>query len=137
MWQYVGLSMLMFYAVLITIPQDLLDAARVDGAEAWAQFRHVKLPLLLPMIGVAAVITFIANFNSFEIVFVVKGPLAGPNYSTDILGTEFYREFFGYQSKQGSATIGATVASMILLIIMIGVALYVGVYRRRVEVQEL
>lgn len=136
-WQYVGLSMLMFYAVLISIPQDLLDAARADGAGAWSTFRHVKLPLLLPTVGVAAVITYIANFNSFEIVFTVKGPLAGPNYSTDIMGTLFYRVFFGYQAQLGSPTMGATVASMMLLIILIGVGLYVGVYRRRVEVHEL
>jgi raffinose/stachyose/melibiose transport system permease protein len=136
-WQYVGLSMLMFYAVLIGIPQELLDAARVDGAGAWSTFRRVKLPFLLPMIGVAAIITYIANLNSFEIVFTVKGPLAGPDYSTDIMGTLFYRTFFGYQAQLGSSTMGATVASMMLLIISIGVGLYLGIYRRRIETHEL
>lgn len=136
-WQYVGLSMLMFYAVLISVPRDLLDAALVDGAGAWATFRHVKLPLVLPMLGVAAIITYIANLNSFEIVFTTKGPLAGPNYSTDIMGTFFYRTFFGYQWQLGSPTMGATVASMMLLVISIGVGLYIGVYRRRVETHEL
>jgi raffinose/stachyose/melibiose transport system permease protein len=92
---------------------------------------------LLPMIGVAAIITYIANLNSFEIVFTVKGPLAGPDYSTDIMGTLFYRTFFGYQAQLGSSTMGATVASMMLLIISIGVGLYLGIYRRRIETHEL
>ncbi|MDQ3871808.1 MAG: sugar ABC transporter permease [Chloroflexota bacterium] len=136
-WQYVGLPMLLFYAVLISVPQDLLDSARVDGASAWATFRHVKFPLVLPTLGVISIITYIANFNAFELVFTIKGPLAGPNYATDIMGTLFYREFFGYQSKLGSATIGATVASMTLLMILIGVTIYLVGWRRRVTTYEL
>ena len=136
-WQYVGLPMLLFYAVLIAIPNDLLDAARVDGATARQTFRHVKLPLVLPTLGVISIITYIANFNAFELVYTAKGPLAGPNYATDIMGTLFYREFFGYQSKLGSPEIGATIASITLFVILAGVFVYLRYWRRRVTTYEL
>jgi raffinose/stachyose/melibiose transport system permease protein len=136
-WQYIGLPMLLFYAVLIAVPNDLLDAARVDGASAWQTFRHVKLPLVLPTLGVISIITYIANFNAFELVYTAKGPLAGPNYGTDIMGTLFYREFFGYQSKLGSPEIGATIASITLFVILAGVFVYLRFWRRRVTTYEL
>lgn len=136
-WQYVGLPMILFYAVLVNIPQDLIDAARVDGASAWHTFWRVKFPLVLPTLGVISIITYIANFNAFELVFTVKGPLAGPGYATDIMGTYFYREFFGYQSKLGSPTIGATVASMTLMMILVGVLAYLFIWRRKVATYEL
>jgi raffinose/stachyose/melibiose transport system permease protein len=136
-WQYVGLPMILFYAVLVTVPQDLLDAARVDGASAWRTFWNVQFPLVLPTLGVISIITYIANFNAFELVFTMKGPLAGPEYSTDIMGTLFYREFFGYQAKLGSPVMGATVASMTLTIILVGVLSYLFVWRRRVTTYEL
>ena len=51
----------------------------------------------------------------------MKGALAGPNFSTDIMGTFFYRTFFGYQLQVGNPTMGAAVATMMFVIILIGV----------------
>ena len=52
------------------------------------------------------------RFNAFDLIYSIKGALAGPNFATDILGTFFYRTFFGYQLQIGSPTMGATVATM-------------------------
>jgi raffinose/stachyose/melibiose transport system permease protein len=61
----------------------------------------------------------------------MKGAQAGPNYATDILGTFFYRTFFGYQLQSGSPTMGAAVATMMLVIILVGVLFYLfGVQRK-------
>jgi len=63
--------------------------------------------------------------------------LAGPNFSTDILGTFFYRTFFGHQLQLGNPTMGATVATMMFLIILTGVLLYMFGWRRRIQTYEL
>jgi raffinose/stachyose/melibiose transport system permease protein len=59
--------------------------------------------------------------------------MAGPNYSTDILGTLFYRTFFGYQSQVASATMGAAVATLMFLVILVGVAAYLFLVQRRLQ----
>ena len=63
----------------------------------------------------------------------MKGAIAGPNFATDILGTYFYRTFFGYQLQAGSATLGATVSTMMLLIILVGVLIYFFGIQRRMQ----
>lgn len=130
-WQFVGIPMMLIYAALINIPDDLLDAATMDGAGPFSIFWFVRLPLILPTLGVVSILTFVANFNAFDLIYAVKGALAGPNFSTDILGTFFYRTFFGYQLQVGSPTMGATVATAMLIVILIGVMFYLfGVQRR-------
>jgi len=130
-WQFVGIPMILIYAALINIPDDLIDAATVDGAPAFHIFWQIRLPMILPTLGVVSILTFVGNFNAFDLIYAMKGAQAGPNYATDILGTFFYRTFFGYQLQSGNPTMGATVATMMLLIILIGVLFYLfGVQRR-------
>ena len=130
-WQFVGIPMMLIYAALLNIPDDLLDAATVDGAGPFSVFWFVRLPLILPTLGVVSILTFVANFNAFDLIYAIKGALAGPNFSTDILGTFFYRTFFGFQLQVGSPTMGAAVATAMLVIILIGVLIYLfGVQRR-------
>jgi raffinose/stachyose/melibiose transport system permease protein len=130
-WQFVGIPMILIYAALINIPDDLIDAATVDGAPAFHIFWRIRLPMILPTLGVVSILTFVGNFNAFDLIYAMKGAQAGPNYATDILGTFFYRTFFGYQLQTGNPTMGATVATMMLLIILVGVLFYLfGVQRR-------
>jgi raffinose/stachyose/melibiose transport system permease protein len=130
-WQYVGIPMLLFSAALLAIPDEIIEAARVDGAGAWRIFRGIQLPMIAPTIGVVAILTFVGNFNAFDLVYAVQGGLAGPEFSTDIMGTLFYRTFFGFQLQLGSPTLGATVAGMMFLIILFGVCLYLFGWQRR------
>ena len=136
-WQFVGIPMMLIYAALLNVPDDLVDAATVDGANQWYVFWYVKLPLILPTLGIVAILTFVGNFNAFDLIYAIKGAIAGPNFSTDILGTFFYRTFFGYQLQPGSATMGATVATMMLMIILVGVLLYLFGVQRRLQRHQL
>jgi raffinose/stachyose/melibiose transport system permease protein len=136
-WQYVGIPMMFFYATLVAIPDDLLEAARVDGASGWKIFWKITFPLLLPMIGIISIITFIANLNAFDLIYSVQGALAGPEFSTDIMGTLFYRSFFGHQLQIGSTAVGATVATAMFVVILIGVLVYLFAFQRRVTTYEL
>jgi raffinose/stachyose/melibiose transport system permease protein len=136
-WQFIGIPMIFFYAVLIAIPDELIEAAEVDGASAWNTFWRIKVPLLLPVFGIISIVTYVANLNAFDLIYTVKGALAGPDFSTDIMGTLFYRTFFGFQLQIGSPTMGATVATAMFIIILIGVLIYLFGYARRVETYEL
>jgi raffinose/stachyose/melibiose transport system permease protein len=132
-WQFIGVPMMLIYAALIAIPEDIIEAAVVEGASPWRIFWQIRLPLILPTLGLVTILTFVANFNAFDLIYTVKGALAGPNYSTDILGTLFYRTFFGFQSQVANATMGAAVATIMFLVILVGVALYFLVVQRRLQ----
>ena len=136
-WQFVGIPMILFYTALIGIPEELTEAARVDGASAWSTFWHIKFPLILPTVGIVAILTFVGNFNAFDLIYTMKGALAGPDFSTDIMGTLFYRTFFGQQLQLGNPAMGATVAAMMFLIILSGVLLYMFSWQRRIQTIEL
>jgi len=136
-WQWVGIPMIFFYAVLIAIPKDLIEASRVDGAGSWQVFRDITFPLILPMLGIISILTYIGNFNAFDLIYQVKGVVAGPDFASDIMGTFFYRTFFGASGTTGSPAMGATVASVMFLIILVGVLLYMFGWQRRVTTYEL
>jgi len=132
-WQNVGIPMMLFLAALIRIPRGLIEAAQVDGASGWWIFWRVQFPLILPTVGIVAILTFIGNFNAFDLIYATQGALAGPNFATDILGTFFFRTFFGFQLRPGDPHMGATVAGVMLLIILAGVLLYLYGWQRRIE----
>ncbi|MBM7843938.1 carbohydrate ABC transporter permease [Herpetosiphon giganteus] len=136
-WQFVGIPMLFFMTALLAVPQDILEAARVDGASAWQLFWRVKFPLILPTVGIVSILTFIGNFNAFDLVYTAKGALAGPNFSTDLLGTFFYRTFYGFQLQLGDYAMGTAIAMVIFLIILFGSLLYLLVWQRKVVSYEL
>ena len=131
-WQYVGIPLMLFYAGLLNIPEEVVEAARIDGLRGWAIFWKVKLPLILPTLGLVGILTYIGNFTaSFDLVYAIQGGLAGPDFSTDVMGTFLFRSFFGFQSQSGDLHMGATVASMLFFIILVGVGAYLfGVQRR-------
>jgi len=132
-WQFVGIPLMLIYAALLNIPEELIDAARVDGLGHLRIFLHIKLPLVLPTIGLISVLTFVGNFNAFDLIYTVKGALAGPNFASDILGTFFYRTFFGFQLQVGNPTMGAAVATVMFFIILVGVCFYLFVIQRRMR----
>jgi len=132
-WQNIGIPMMLFLAALIRIPDDLMEAAKVDGASGWKIFWRIQFPLILPTVGLIAVMTFVGNFNAFDLIYATQGALAGPNFSADILGTFFFRTFFGYQLQPADPFMGSTVAGVMLVIILIGVLLYLFGWQRRLQ----
>jgi raffinose/stachyose/melibiose transport system permease protein len=136
-WQFIGIPMILFYAALIAIPEELMEAATVDGATAWGVFWRIKFPLIMPTVGIVSILTFVGNFNAFDLIYTMKGANAGPEFATDIMGTFFYRTFFGQQLQLGDVSMGSTVAAMMFLIILTGVMLYTFVWQRRVQAIEM
>lgn len=132
-WQFVGIPMMLIYAALLSIPDELLEAAEMDGITGWSQFWKIKLPLVLPVIGIISILTFVGNFNAFDLIYVSQGALAGPNGATDILGTFMFRTFFGFQLQLGDPNMGATIASVMFAIILVGVCIYLFAVHRRLR----
>ena len=132
-WQFVGIPMILLYTALLAIPEELIDAATVDGLNQFQAFVWVKLPLILPTIGLVSVLTFVNNFNAFDLIYAMKGALAGPNFSADIMGTLFYRTFFGNQLQLGDVSMGSAIATMMFIIILCGVMIYLFLIQRRMQ----
>ncbi|MEM6712674.1 MAG: sugar ABC transporter permease [Pseudomonadota bacterium] len=123
-WQFVGIPMMLIYAALISIPEEILEASEIDGITGMAGFWKIKLPLILPSIGIISILTFVGNFNAFDLIYVAQGALAGPDFSTDILGTFMYRTFFGFQLQLGDPHMGSAIAGAMFAIILVGVCIY-------------
>jgi raffinose/stachyose/melibiose transport system permease protein len=132
-WQFVGIPMMLIYAALLSIPDEVIEAAEMDGITGMAQFWKIKLPLILPSIGIISILTFVGNFNAFDLIYSAQGALAGPNYATDILGTFLYRTFFGFQLQVGDRNMGAAIASMMFFIILAGVCIYLFTIQTRLR----
>ncbi|MGH1482217.1 MAG: carbohydrate ABC transporter permease [Geminicoccales bacterium] len=123
-WQFVGIPMMLIYAALLTIPEEILEAGECDGITGLSAFWKIKLPLILPSIGIISILTFVGNFNAFDLIYAAQGALAGPDFSTDILGTFMYRTFFGFQLQLGDPHMGSAIATAMFAIILIGVCIY-------------
>ena len=124
-WQYTGVPMIMFLAGMQAVPDELYEAAALDGATGWQQFWKITFPLITPVMFVISVIVFVSNFSAFEIIYAMAGSLGAPNYSTDILGTFFYRICFGQRlGLEPAMGVGAAIASCMFVIIGIGVLIY-------------
>jgi len=127
-WSWLGFPILVFVAAVQAIPNEFSEAALVDGANAWQNFRFVTLPLLVPSLAMVTILTFIWDFNAFELVFVMQGASGSPAYATDLLATLFYRTAFGDPTTGGEpGQIGIAAAIGVLMLIIIGVVSVFGV----------
>jgi multiple sugar transport system permease protein len=103
-WNTVPLVALSLLASLQSIPEELNEAAALDGASRWQQFRHITLPFLMPTIMVLMLTSVFWTFNNFVYVWLATG--AGPGTFTNVLATEIYIKAFvdfrlGYSSAVG------------------------------------
>jgi raffinose/stachyose/melibiose transport system permease protein len=132
-WQFIGIPMMLIYAALLSIPDEVIEAAECDGITGWSQFWKIQLPLVLPAIGIVSILTFVGNFNAFDLVYAAQGAVAGPNYSTDLLGTLLFRTFFGAQLQLGDRAMGSAIAGIMFLIILAGVCVYLFLVQTRLR----
>ncbi len=123
-WRYTGFHMMILLAGVQTIPMELYEAATVDGAGRWAQFRHVTLPLLKPVLAVDALLVVVGSLKVFDIVEVITH--GGPNYSSEVLATYMYRSAF-FNDRMG---LGCAIATIMLLLTIAGTLVHVRLSRR-------
>ena len=113
-WRGTAFSMILLYAGLQTLPDDVMEAARVDGANAWQRLTRVMLPLLAPMLFINLVIVSIETFNTFDMVLALTG--GGPGRSTEIAALSVYNQIFEqFNLGQGAATAVLLVAVNLIM----------------------
>lgn len=115
-WRVAGYYMVIFLAGLQSIPPELYEAAAIDGANRWHQFRHITLPLLTPVIFLALVIAVINSFQVFTSAWVLTQ--GGPYYATTTIILHLYNKAFG-QFKMGYASAIAMVLFVIIFVVTV------------------
>ncbi|MGD8752924.1 MAG: sugar ABC transporter permease [Anaerolineales bacterium] len=112
-WRHVGYGVVIFYAGLLGISEDVKDAAAIDGASPWQMMWYVVLPLLRPTIYIVAVLFSIWGFKPFTLIYVMTR--GGPFYATEVINSLMYDTVFRF-SKLGE---GATITTYVLIILLI------------------
>jgi multiple sugar transport system permease protein len=128
-WEWFPFTLLMLLAALQMIPAEPLEAARIDGADAWQVFRHVVLPLLRPAIVVTVLFRLIESVKAFPLIFVMTG--GGPGTVTEATNYYAFLQGFNYSLIGYSAAISVVVLASVLAISY----LIVGTVGARVDVE--
>ncbi|MBX6763276.1 MAG: sugar ABC transporter permease [Rubrobacteraceae bacterium] len=122
-WRGTAFSMILLYAGIQTLPADVLEAARVDGANAWQRLTRVVVPLLAPILLVTLVIVSIDTFNTFDMVLALTG--GGPGRATEVIALSIYDQIF----QQFDLGPGAATAVVLLAINAIMTFVYLRLER--------
>ncbi|WP_207621161.1 ABC transporter permease subunit, partial [Streptosporangium minutum] len=116
-WKYFGFHMILYLAGRQGIPEELTEAARIDGATAWEAFRHVTLPLLGPTIRISVFLSVIGAIQLFDLVWVLTG--GGPAHSSETMAVTMFQ--FGFKRYQvGYASAISVVMFVISLVFALG-----------------
>jgi multiple sugar transport system permease protein len=117
-WKNFGFNMLIFVAGLQAIPERLYEAARLDGAGPWREFRHVTLPNLLPTLGFVALMTAIGHFQLFAEPYVMTQ--GGPGDATRSLVLLLYEQGFRWWNLGHAAALACTLFAIVLALTALG-----------------
>ncbi|MGI8907494.1 MAG: carbohydrate ABC transporter permease [Candidatus Sumerlaeaceae bacterium] len=112
-WMSVGFYVVLFYAGLMRIPAEYQEAARIDGASAFAEFRHVTLPLLMEVTRISTIYAAISGLSVFGLVFLINE--GNVNKYDEVLMTYLYDQGF----KQGNFGYGSAIAVVSLVLVLV------------------
>ena len=115
-WQFTGYDMLLYYAGLQGIPAELLEAARIDGANERNIIFRIIIPNLSPVITITLLLNIIGGFKVFDIVFVMTR--GGPNHGSEVLATYLFQQAFRLNNMGA-----ASVIAMCIIILSLGAAI--------------
>ena len=127
-WQASGYNMLLFLAGLNEIPQEYYDAARVDGAGFWGEFRHVTLPLLRNTLVFVSVMVVIGAFQVFTQVYIMTQGQGGPQRSTEVVALQVFKNAFNYAGQMGYAS---AMAWLLFAALFVFIMIQMRVFRSR------
>jgi len=113
-WMWTGFCMVIFSAAYKNIPKQLMEAARMDGANEWHVFRMIILPLLVPTVAVVGTTMVVTVLKVFDIVYV----MTNGNYGTEVIANRMYKEMFNF-FNYGRASAIAVVLLILIIPFMI------------------
>ena len=124
-WQYAGYIMMIYVAALLNVPQELLEAAEIDGANVWQKFRSITFPMIAQAFTITSFLTLVNSFKQYDIIIALTkgGPSTMFNgeivNSTEMLAVHIYNVAFKYNDMaQGQAR--AIIFFLILSVISVG-----------------
>jgi raffinose/stachyose/melibiose transport system permease protein len=114
-WKGVGLATLIYIAGIVSIPREYIEAARVDGAGSWQQFRRIVLPLSRPATVTVIILSLIGGLRSFDLIWAMTR--GGPGFTSDVIASVIYKQyqagFYGL-STAGNVVLFIVVTAIIL-----------------------
>ena len=113
-WQWTPFIFILALAALQSLPRSALEAARIDGASAWQQIIYVKIPLMMPVLVVAALLRLIDAFKVLEVIFIMTN--GGPGLSTEILSLRIYKTAFVAWDLGRAAALSNLLLGLVMLI---------------------
>ncbi|MFD4603794.1 carbohydrate ABC transporter permease [Streptomyces sp. NPDC058464] len=113
-WQHTGITMSIFLAGLQSVPQDVLEAAHLDGAGAFRRFWYVVRPFLFPALTVNVSLTVISALKQFDVVMVMTG--GGPGNATDTISTLIYKDAFNLGQFSYSVALALVLTVFVMVI---------------------
>jgi multiple sugar transport system permease protein len=123
-WHWTPFCFLLFLAGLESLPQDVYEAAKIDGATIWQELRYVTLPMMLPTIMVTFAFRLVTAFKVFDEVYLLTG--GGPGTSTEVLSFTLYQRFF----RQDRTGYGASMSIFIIFVVCILLVMALSARRR-------
>lgn len=118
MWQYVGYHMVIQLAAMRTIDASFYEAAEIDGATGWQQFKYITFPMIKPILKVDAVLIITGSLKYYDLVAVMTS--GGPNHATEVMSTYMYYQAFNVLKYGYASAIG--VILMVLCIMSVGIS---------------
>lgn len=126
-WKGVGLAALIYIAGIVAIPQEYFEAAKVDGASAWNNFRHITLPLVRPATVTVIILSLIGGLRSFDLIWAMTR--GGPGFTSDVIASVIFKQ---YQAGfYGLSSAGNVV--LFLIVTAIIVPLFWALNRKQVD----
>nr|WP_202128574.1 sugar ABC transporter permease [Paenibacillus dendrobii] len=118
LWQYLGYHTLIQYTGILNVPEEIYEAARIDGAEGFTADRYITFPNIIPIFKISIVLAFIGSLQSFDMVMVMTG--GGPAHATDVISTHMYNMSFlsmkyGYGSSIAAFLVVLCLAATFLI----------------------
>lgn len=127
LWKGVGIATLIYIAGLVAISQDYYEAARIDGATRWQQFRRITLPLVRPATVTVVTLSLIGGLKSFDLIWAMTR--GGPGFASDVIASVIYKQ---YQAGfYGLSTAGNVILFILIVVVIIPLTMWFG--RREVE----
>jgi raffinose/stachyose/melibiose transport system permease protein len=126
-WKGVGLATLIYIAGIVSIPNEYLEAAKVDGAGSWQRFRQIVLPLARPATVTVIILSLIGGLRSFDLIWAMTR--GGPGFTSDVIASVIYKQ---YQAGfYGLSTAG----NVILFVVVTAIVLPLSWFLNRKEVE--
>lgn len=120
-WQQIGYMMIIYIAGIQSVPEDIIEAAKIDGASAWKTLWHVTIPNVMPSITICTFLTLTNSFKLFDQNIALTGgrPFDGEIHTTEMLALNIYRALYETKSSRGPGQAKAVVFFILVAVISI------------------